>query len=138
MKIKPAFYTLVAVPFALMTLASGGRAEGFRDEDVPMQVEEELDLSRYLGTWYEIARFPNNFEIGCEGVTAEYSALPEGRIKVVNSCLKEGLDGPIDTAEGVRNTASAAAEKLPVSAMATKVRSRSRSGLCIGNAFQIF
>lgn len=101
MKITLAFCTLLAVPFALMTLASGGRAEGFRDENVPMQVEEELDLSRYLGKWYEIARFPNNFEIGCEGVTAEYSALPEGRIKVVNSCHKAGLEGPVDRAEGV-------------------------------------
>ena len=40
-----------------------------------------LDLERYLGTWYEIARYPNRFERKCAGfTTATYSARPDGRI----------------------------------------------------------
>ncbi|MEY8800358.1 lipocalin family protein [Leisingera sp. XS_AS12] len=90
----------LAFSFAAFALPSASMAEGYRDTDVPMAVETGLDLSRYLGKWYEIARFPNDFEKGCEGVTAEYSALPEGRIKVVNTCRKGAPDGPAESAEG--------------------------------------
>jgi len=50
-----------------------------------------VDLSRYVGTWYEIARLPNSFqdEAGriCEGTTATYTARPDGWIGVTNRCL---------------------------------------------------
>ena len=39
---------------------------------------------RYVGTWYEIARFPHVFERGLSNVTAEYTAQPDGSIRVVN------------------------------------------------------
>ncbi len=43
-----------------------------------------FDLSRYLGTWYEIARLDHSFERGLEKVTAEYSMRGEGKVRVVN------------------------------------------------------
>jgi lipocalin len=49
-----------------------------------------VDLGRYLGTWYEIARFDNYFERGCEDVTATYTLRPNGDIGVENSCTKGG------------------------------------------------
>jgi apolipoprotein D and lipocalin family protein len=49
-----------------------------------------VDLGRYLGTWYEIARFDHVFERGCEDVTATYERRPNGDIGVVNSCVKGG------------------------------------------------
>lgn len=61
---------------------------------------KELDLHRYLGTWYEIARFPHSFEKGLVGVTATYSLRPDGKIKVVNQGRKETLDGELSVAEG--------------------------------------
>jgi apolipoprotein D and lipocalin family protein len=61
-----------------------------RSPDAPMQVVQAVDLERYLGTWYEIARFPNKFEAGCTKVTAAYSLRQDGKINVVNSCTKEG------------------------------------------------
>ena len=61
---------------------------------------KQLDLKRYLGTWYEIARFPHSFEKGLEGVTATYSLKPNGKIKVVNQGYKNSLDGPLQRAEG--------------------------------------
>lgn len=74
---------------------------GYRDPGRPMTVETALDLDRYLGLWYEIARFPNRFERGCAGVTAEYARRPDGRISVVNTCHKGSPDGPMEVAEGV-------------------------------------
>ncbi len=44
----------------------------------------ELDLNRFLGRWYEIARFDHRFERNLVGVTADYSLLPDGKIRVVN------------------------------------------------------
>ena len=54
------------------------------------QVVCDLDPERYLGIWYEIARFPHSFEAGLEDVTASYSMLPGGKIKVVNSGKRKG------------------------------------------------
>ncbi len=48
-----------------------------------------VDLQRYLGRWYEIARYPNRFERQCDrDVTATYSMRPDGRINVLNACVK--------------------------------------------------
>ncbi|HCY41126.1 MAG TPA: lipocalin [Prolixibacteraceae bacterium] len=61
---------------------------------------KELDLNRYLGTWYEIARFPHSFEKGLVGVTATYSMRDDGKIKVLNQGFKNTLDGELSLAEG--------------------------------------
>ena len=49
-------------------------------------VVEKVDLSRYMGTWHEIARFPNRFQRGCTCTTATYSLRPDGKVAVVNRC----------------------------------------------------
>lgn len=61
---------------------------------------KKLDLDRYLGTWYEIARFDHSFERGLVGVTATYSYRDDGKIKVVNAGYKNSLDGLYNEAEG--------------------------------------
>ncbi len=58
-----------------------------------------VDLQKYLGRWYEIARYEAPFQQGCEAVTADYSLRPDGKIKVVNSCRRERLDAPVESAE---------------------------------------
>ena len=45
---------------------------------------KEFNLQRYLGKWYEIARYDHRFERGLHYVTAEYSKRPDGKIKVLN------------------------------------------------------
>ena len=51
------------------------------------QTVASLDTVRYMGNWYEVARFPNRFQTQCVAkVQAKYSLLPEGRIEVQNSC----------------------------------------------------
>jgi apolipoprotein D and lipocalin family protein len=47
-----------------------------------------VDLARYAGKWYEQASFPMAFQKGCRNSTAEYTAQPDGSIKVVNTCTK--------------------------------------------------
>ncbi|MHA3977675.1 lipocalin family protein [Halovulum sp. GXIMD14794] len=90
---------------ALLLSACGGGGD-YRDTSVPMESVSRLDVERYSGTWYEIARFPNSFEEGCAGVTAEYAQRDDGRITVVNTCRKGGVDGEIDRAEGIARVAA--------------------------------
>ena len=55
--------------------------------EAPLTTVEHVDLDRYVGEWYEIARYPNRFEKDCDSdVTAVYSPLKQGKIHVVNSC----------------------------------------------------
>jgi lipocalin len=48
-----------------------------------------LNLNRYLGEWYEIARFDHSFERGVEQAKANYTQNADGTIKVVNSGIKD-------------------------------------------------
>ncbi|MGB5295028.1 MAG: lipocalin family protein [Thermoanaerobaculia bacterium] len=66
----------------------------------PLRVVEEVDLDRYLGTWFEIASYPAWFAKNCTGVTAEYSLREGGGISVVNRCYKGALDGKLKEARG--------------------------------------
>jgi apolipoprotein D and lipocalin family protein len=63
-------------------------------------VVNELDVQKYLGTWYEIARYDHSFERGLVGVTANYSMHDDGKIKVKNSGYKNSLDGKFSQAVG--------------------------------------
>ena len=57
-----------------------------------------VDIQRYLGRWYEIARYEQGFQRGCEGVTADYTLRAGGGLSVVNRCRKP--DGQITEARG--------------------------------------
>ena len=61
---------------------------------------KELDLNRYLGKWYEIARFPHSFEKNLVGVTATYRLKEDGMIEVQNEGFKGTLDGDHSKAIG--------------------------------------
>src|SRR5688572_33209423 len=70
--------------------------EGRKDE---LEVVQSVDLTRYVGRWYEIARLPNGFQKKCtEMVTADYTMRTDGRIEVVNRCRK--ASGEYSTAKG--------------------------------------
>ena len=51
-----------------------------------------LDLDRYLGTWYEIARFDHSFERGLTHAKAHYSLNEDGTVTVTNTGIKDGKD----------------------------------------------
>lgn len=59
-----------------------------------------FDLNRYLGKWYEVARYDHAFERGLVGTTAEYSLLDDGKIKVLNSGYLNTLDGTYQQSVG--------------------------------------
>ena len=73
---------------SLSLLGLGGCADG------PLTVDnstvKQLDLERFMGRWYEIARYDHRFERGMSHVTATYSLLGDGRIKVVNEGVRNG------------------------------------------------
>ena len=51
---------------------------------------KSVDLKRYLGNWYEIARFDHSFERGMEYVMAHYTLRDDGKIDVLNTGIKDG------------------------------------------------
>ena len=70
-------------------------------EDVPPPTTVSyVDIQKYSGLWYEIAKMPNSFQDQCAyGTTAEYVIEEDGDIAVINRCYEE--DGNLDVAEGV-------------------------------------
>jgi apolipoprotein D and lipocalin family protein len=66
----------------------------------PLEAVPQVEIERYLGTWYEIASYPQRYQEGCTGTTATYTLRDDGEIDVLNKCRKESLDGPEDVAEG--------------------------------------
>ncbi len=88
-------WILILVSTVLLACAS------FKKPSVPpLEVVPHVDLKRYIGTWYEIARFPHRFQEGCVGSRATYTLLEDGKIGVLNQCHKGALDGEISSVRG--------------------------------------
>jgi apolipoprotein D and lipocalin family protein len=64
-----------------------------------IQIVSQVDLNRYVGKWYEIARFDQSFQRGCGSTTAEYSFRGNGKINVVNTCKKQS--GKVNKAKAI-------------------------------------
>ncbi|WP_144109464.1 lipocalin family protein [Paraburkholderia sp. BCC1886] len=80
------------------------------------QPAKPVDLTRYVGRWYEMARYENGFERNCEAVTADYAARDDGLIDVTNSCRKGDVNGPPDVSQGrAKIVAGSGDAKLKVS-----------------------
>ena len=79
-------------PYALIILVSSlalaaGCASTLKVDNAPVAA---LDLNRYLGEWYEIARFDHSFERGVQQAKAKYALKDDGTIEVVNSGVRDG------------------------------------------------
>lgn len=62
-----------------------------------------VELQPYLGKWFEYGRYEAPFQKGCEGVTAEYSLREtsgDAKIRVINSCYQDSLDGKFKQSTG--------------------------------------
>ncbi len=66
----------------------------------PIKQVSKVDINRYLGLWYEIARIDHSFQKDCVASTAEYSLRSDGYIRVVNKCRKKDIRGDLAVAEG--------------------------------------
>jgi apolipoprotein D and lipocalin family protein len=82
-----------------------------RGADAPLQALPTLDVPAYMGTWYQVALYPNWFQRNCASDTrAQYRLLPGGAVEVLNRCRRadgsddaaSGLAKPIGTLEGER------------------------------------
>jgi apolipoprotein D and lipocalin family protein len=79
-----------------------GAANGDADVNaaLPVTPVENVELERYQGRWYEIAKIPNRFQKKCaRGTTAEYALREDGHITVRNRCFRP--DGSVMEAVGV-------------------------------------
>jgi len=85
---------------AFLSLLGCGPSTTVREKLPPLDSVPALDLQRYLGTWYEIASYPQRFQKGCTNTTATYALKDNGEINVFNRCRKGGLDGPETSATG--------------------------------------
>jgi len=75
-------------------------------EEPPLQVVGSVNINKYLGRWYEIARYPNWFQTDCYAVTADYELAEDGSsIKVTNRCKDRQLNGEMREAVGMAHIA---------------------------------
>lgn len=70
------------------------------DTKPPLKTVEQVDLNRYMGTWYEIASFPQWFQRGCVASMATYTLRKDGDVDVLNQCRDKTLDGKQRNAKG--------------------------------------
>ena len=98
----------------LLLICFGSSQVFAQQSDQNVRTIATLDVPRYLGTWYEIAKFPNWFQKKCVSNTkAVYSAKPDGNLRVLNSCKTAA--GETSEAEGLaRQIGSKDSPKLEV------------------------
>ena len=85
----------------IATMSLIGCATTTQRLDLPsLETVEEVDLDRYVGTWYEIANYPLLFQRRCTGTTATYALRDDGLITVENRCFRDSLDGREISATG--------------------------------------
>ncbi len=82
----------VAGVMALSGCATLARQGPSGNANVP-EPAKAVELDRYLGKWYELARYEFGYQKGCEAVTAEYRLLEDGQIGVTNGCRQDSVNG---------------------------------------------
>ena len=98
---------IVLVPLVTALQGCGPFLESGTD---PLATVEQVEVQRYMGTWYEIAKYPNNFQRGCSAVTAEYTLRDDGTVRVLNTCrdsdgvtVKSTIEGFAEVADPTSN-----------------------------------
>ncbi len=76
------------IMLGLLLLSMGCRSSEQPVIDTEIEYPFPFELEKYLGTWYEIARYDHSFERGLQGATANYSLRDDGKIKVLNQGYK--------------------------------------------------
>lgn len=95
---------MTAAVVGVIFMVSLGLASAESTTRPPLRTVDSVDLSRYGGTWYEIARYPNRFQRDCQSdTTAEYTLRKDGKVQIVNSCRQK--DGKTKTARGTAKIA---------------------------------
>ena len=79
--------------------------------DPPLDVAQTVDLSRFQGKWYEIARLPRSTQTDCHGTTAFYTQGSDGTLGFVNQCNMGGPTGPLKTVRDMSGRRSSQAAR---------------------------
>lgn len=96
-----AWLAALAVPLSVGAAVAAGAAAL-----PPLVTVDRVDLTRYAGRWFEVAKIPNRFQKQCHCETAaDYALRDDGRIDVVNTCRK--ADGKPDRAHGLAKVVDA-------------------------------
>ena len=91
---NPALGILILMSMVPWLYAAGS------DRLPPLPTVPKVELERYMGTWYEIASFPQRFQKGCAASMATYSLRKDGKVDVLNQCRDKTLDGKLRNAKG--------------------------------------
>jgi apolipoprotein D and lipocalin family protein len=87
---------------------------GCSQKHAELPTVDQVDITKYQGKWYEIARFDHFFERGCKNVTATYTLKEDKTLKVTNRCVDIKSDEE-DIATGVAYAVDDTNSKLKVS-----------------------
>lgn len=91
--------TTALAAVALLVSLLPATAEAAEHQTRPVQPVSFVDLARYQGKWVQLAAIPQPFQAQCaRNDSADYTVLPQGQVKVVNSCTKR--DGTLTVLEG--------------------------------------
>jgi apolipoprotein D and lipocalin family protein len=106
--------TIIGPLLLLLCMKANAAAAAQPEGGKPLATIASLDVPRYMGTWYEIAKFDNRFQKQCVGfTTATYAALPDGTVQVTNRCRL--ASGKTEVAVGAaRQVGDAHSPKLKV------------------------
>ena len=80
--------TLFLASFVLVTAGFACAGTPNHPSQPPLKVVGALEVDRYLGRWFEIAKLPNRFQKGCDRAEAEYGRKEHGRLTVRNTCVE--------------------------------------------------
>jgi len=83
-----AFFTAALCALLLSACSTARKGAGGELAVVP-----KVDLQRYAGTWYEIARYPNRFQKDCFATSVSYAIRDDGTVEVVNRCRSGSVNG---------------------------------------------
>lgn len=93
--------TIIVMALLLSVSACSSQPD---DGNAPIRTVETLDVPRYMGTWYEVSKYPNWFQAKCvSNTSADYSLHPDGTVQVINRCRRASgeMDEAIGTARQV-------------------------------------
>ena len=97
MKIYFQTILVVTAMFSVCSIVTVVKAQDMNNSPVTV---DSVDLTKYAGLWYEIAKIPNRFQKSCaRNTTAAYKLRDDGKIDVINKCIEE--NGDINEAKGL-------------------------------------
>ena len=108
---------LLTVPVVALCLTSAGcppAATAAQPASAGLATIASLEVPRYMGTWHEIAKYPNWFQRKCVADTrAEYSLLSDGTVRVLNRCRQDSGE-MLEAVGAARQIGEASSPKLQV------------------------